>query len=392
MGASCILFRCRGVSCRQALSSIGFFGVTHGLTSLSLHVSPAFFNIDRLLMIMKTFILIFLALACHDTFGQGIQWVNIQTGTDANFRGLSVADDSVAWVSGSNGWVGRSSNGGRTWAFKQVKDFEKSDFRSLYAFDAQTAIIANAGSPAYILRTTDGGTNWTLVYRNDDKEAFIDGTDFWDNKAGMMYGDPIRGRMLLLQTTDGGMTWKEMPENSRPVLKDGEASFAASGTGIRCLEDRKVIIATGGKVSRLWISSDRGLQWSFREPPIIQGGTMTGIFSIAFKDEKTGIITGGDYERDTVKTDHVFYTHDGGKTWQTPVIPTRGMRECVEYIKDNVLVATGKQGSDISYDGGKTWRPLSDEKFYDVIRKARKGSLTLIAGGKGKLSLLKHEK
>jgi photosystem II stability/assembly factor-like uncharacterized protein len=340
---------------------------------------------------MKTFILIFLVSACYYTSGQGIQWVNIQTGTDSNFRGLSVADDSVAWVSGSNGWVGRTKNGGRTWAFKQVKGFEKSDFRSLYAFDAQTAVIANAGSPAYVLRTTDGGTNWMLIYQNNDKDAFIDGMDFWNDKEGMMYGDPIRGRMLLLQTTDGGITWKEMPENSRPVLKEGEASFAASGTGIRCLKDGKVIIATGGKVSRLWISSDKGSHWSFREPPIIQGGTMTGIFSIAFKDEKTGIITGGDYERDTVKTDHVFYTHNGGKTWQPPVIPTRGVRECVEYIKDDVLIATGKQGSDISYDGGKTWKPLSDEKFYDVIRKARKGSLTLIAGGKGKLSLLRHE-
>ena len=341
---------------------------------------------------MKTSIFIFLMLTCQYTFGQEIEWVNIQTGTDANFRGLSVVDDSVAWVGGSNGWVGRTENGGRTWAFRQVKDIEKSDFRSLYAFDAQTAVIANAGSPAYILRTTDGGVSWTLIYRNDDKEAFIDGTDFWNNKDGMMYGDPIQGRMLLLRTADGGMTWKEMPESSRPVLKEGEASFAASGTGIRCLGDKKVIIATGGKVSRLWISDDKGLHWNFLEPPVIQGGTMTGIFSVAFRNGKTGVITGGDYERDTLKTRHIFYTRDAGKTWQSPLVPTRGIRECVEYIKENVLIATGKQGSDISYDGGVNWKPLSDEKFYDVIRKARKGSLTLIAGGKGKLSLLKPEK
>lgn len=327
-----------------------------------------------------------ISLWCH---AQPLQWVAVETGTDANFRGLSVVDDSVAWVSGSNGWVGRTMNGGRTWDFKQVKDLERSDFRSLYGFDAQTAVIANAGSPAYILRTTNGGLTWTTVYQNDDKEAFIDGVDFWNSREGMMYGDPIRGRMLLLRTTDGGVTWKEMPESSRPVLKEGEASFAASGTGIRCLGKEKLIIATGGKVSRVWTSDDKGAHWNFLEPPVIQGRTMTGIFSIAFLNARTGVIAGGDYEQDTLKTDHIFYTRDGGKTWQRPVVPTRGIRECVEYIRKNMLIATGKQGSDISYDGGMHWQPFSDEKLYDVIRKARKGSLLLIAGGKGRLSILK---
>lgn len=339
---------------------------------------------------MKNLFLLFgLGLISLCAGAQSLQWIPIDTGTDANFRGLSVVDDSVAWASGSNGWVGRTVNGGRTWAFKQVKGLEQVDFRSLYAFDAQTAVIANAGSPAYILRTTNGGMTWTTVYQNNDQEAFIDGVDFWNSREGMMYGDPIGGRMLLLRTTDGGMTWKEMPESSRPMLKEGEASFAASGTGIRCLGRGKLIIATGGKVSRVWTSDDKGAHWNFLEPPVIQGRTMTGIFSIAFLNATTGVIAGGDYERDTLVTDHIFYTRDGGKTWQRPVVPTRGIRECVEYIRENMLIATGKQGSDVSYDGGVHWQLLSDERLYDVVRKARKGSLLLIAGGKGRLSILK---
>ncbi len=70
---------------------------------------------------------------------------NILEKLPTSIRGLSVVDDRVAWFSGSKGHVGRTINGGITWTVQQVKDFEKVDFRSLYAFDSLQAIIANAG-------------------------------------------------------------------------------------------------------------------------------------------------------------------------------------------------------------------------------------------------------
>src|ERR1019366_1947591 len=111
-----------------------------------------------------------------------------------------------------------------------------------------------------------------------------------NNKEGIIYGDPIKGRMMILRTHDGGLTWLELPESNRPVLVEGEASFAASGTSIRCLKNNKVIIATGGKVSGLLSSNNKGLKWSSVNTPIIHGQNSTGIFSFAFLNEKTGII------------------------------------------------------------------------------------------------------
>lgn len=332
-----------------------------------------------------------LLLIASKTFSQGFEWLSVEAPKTSNFRGLSVVDDNVAWTSGSNGWIGRTGDGGKTWYFKQVKGFENSDFRSLYAFDSNTAVAANAGSPAHIIRTKDGGLTWEVVYTNEHAQAFIDGTDFWNLREGIMYGDPIEGRMLLLRTIDGGQTWNEVQEKNRPQLGEGEASFAASGTGIRCLPGSKVFIATGGKVSRLWTSEDKGTSWKSLSPPMLQGGTMTGIYSIAFKNGVTGIIVGGDYEKDSLRTNHIFYTRDAGKTWARPATPTRGLRECVEYISDSVVIAVGFPGSDISYDGGLHWQPLSDNKFMYVIRKARNGSLIIAAGGKGQLKRLLHK-
>lgn len=342
---------------------------------------------------MKSLITAFLIpltiLVGSHAFSQPYTLLKCEVEIKSSFRGLSVVDDSVVWVSGSNGWIGSSKDGARSFAFKQVPGYEKFDFRSLFAFDSQRAIIANAGSPAHILQTTDGGQTWNSVYQNDHPDAFFDGVGFWNEREGMIYGDPIGGRMLLLITKDGGKTWNELPESQRPILKDGEASFAASGAGIRCYNKSTVIISTGGKTSRLFISNNSGTSWKIFTPPIIQGESSTGIFSVAFRDKKNGIVVGGDFQKDSLKLNHVLFTKNAGKTWTQPITSTRGYRECVEYISNEVLIATGPSGTDISLNDGKDWQSLSDEKGFHVVRKSRKGKLVVVAGG-GKISRIKN--
>ena len=335
---------------------------------------------------MRLMVLLLLFLASR-VQSQPLSLSNAATNTDASFRALSVVSDSIAWVGGTKGTVGRTTNGGITWSFTQVAQLEKADFRSLYAFNDQKALIANAGSPAHILLTMDGGVSWKEVYKNEHPDAFFDGIDFWNNQEGVIYGDPMQGRMLMLQTTDGGLTWQENVQ--APVVSEGEASFASSGTGIRCMDQRTLLLATGGKVSRLFLSNDKGMNWRQISTPIIQGESTTGIFSVSFMNTKQGIIVGGDYKRDTLRVNHVFFTQNGGKDWMAPKVPTRGYRECVEYINSKLVIATGPGGMDISRDGGKTWLPFSDEKGFSVVRKARKGKLILAAGGKGKIAVLR---
>ena len=319
------------------------------------------------------------------TFSQQI--IKLQEGKNTSIRGLSVVSNSVAWVSGSNGCTARSTDGGTTWSWSQVAGYEKFDFRDIEAFSATDAIIVSAGTPAVILATSDAGRSWQEVYRNSSPDIFLDGMDFWSRKKGIIYGDPISGKMQLLQTEDGGKTWKDISQQLSIPLMSGEASFAASGTAIRTLKNGKVFIATGGAQSRLFFSPNYGSTWRVTDIPVIQGLSSTGPFSIAFKNRKKGIAVGGDYLRDTVRTKNLVLTEDGGVNWTASKIHPYGYRSAIEFITSHMVLTTGPTGTDISSDRGVTWRQLSSDG-YNCVRKAKKGNLVLLAGTGGKISKL----
>jgi photosystem II stability/assembly factor-like uncharacterized protein len=228
-----------------------------------------------------------------------------------------------------------------------------------------------------------------LVYENTKPEAFIDGIDFWNEKEGICFGDPIMGKMLVLRTNDGGLTWNQSIGQSSTVMVEDEASFAASGTSIRCYGHERVIIATGGALSRLLVSENKGSNWKTLVAPIIQGDFSTGIFSLDFISESEGVIVGGDYKKDTLAIHHVFYTSDGGMNWHFPEKPTRGYRECVEFVSSTTAIAVGPSGIDVSYDKGQSWEALSEKKGLHVVRKARNGNLIIVAGNDGRIGVLK---
>lgn len=271
------------------------------------------------------------------------------------FRGLSVVDSKVIWISGQKGLVGRCTDGGTTFHWIRIEGFSKLDFRTLHAFDRKTAVVATAGTPAAILRTSDGGENWVQCYISRDSAMFFDGVGFWDTKHGLIFGDPIKGRMFLMETLDGGKTWNEIPFEDRPQLVEGEAAFAASGTTIRTLPNGHVYIATGGVKSRLWHSRDYGHHWEVFETPILQGKPSQGIFSIAFKDTMNGVIVGGDYLQPNDTIDNCFFTKDGGHTWIRPGRAPEGYRSCVEYCSNGVVITCGSNGAEQGYCGIQDW-------------------------------------
>ena len=319
-------------------------------------------------------IFLLLSLVCSNIHAQQIKILN--TGTKTSLRGLSVVNDKIIWVSGSNGMIGRSIDSGNTWKWVQVKGFEKTDFRDIEAFDENIAVIMGVDAPAYILRTIDGGQTWKLVFENKTKGMFLDAMEFWNNQSGIVIGDPVDGRFFIARTFNGGDTWQNIPEENYPVADSGEACFAASGTNIRKFGNDAACFVTGGLHSRLFIKD------KIIDLPIVQGKETTGANSVAIKNKKIFIVVGGDFNTPDSTYKNCVISNDVGKTWTYPTTPPHGYRSCVEYIDKNQWITCGINGADISNDDGNTWKWISKENF-NVCRKAKDGKSVFFAGGKG---------
>tara|TARA_B100001146_G_scaffold4414_1_gene3890 strand:- start:500 stop:1513 length:1014 start_codon:yes stop_codon:yes gene_type:complete len=298
----------------------------------------------------------FLPLFISLTFGQSISLVTLDSRVESSFRGLSVVNQKVVWVSGTGGTVLRTIDGGKNWENISVPNMEKIDFRDVEGFNKNTAIVMGIASPARFYKTTDGGQNWKLVYFDDREGVFFDGMSFWNKNDGIAFSDPVDGQHLLIRTTDGSNTWHEIPKEGFPHKLNPEFGFAASGTGIPVQGRKTVWLGMGGVKSRVFKSEDGGMNWSVAETPVVHGGQSTGIYSVAFKNKKVGISVGGDYTNQSIKNT-MAYTNDGGATWHLPEKQTHQYRECVAHYRGNIFFAVGPSGFDLTTDNGKNWHP-----------------------------------
>ncbi len=232
-----------------------------------------------------------------------------------HYRGLCVLNDSCAWFSGSRGTVIHTTDGGKHFdtisprstntrftyflpygkqtveSYTQTYDASfsllRKDYRDIWAKNEKEAVIMSAGDSALILKTMDGGKNWTIVYTDFRKDIFLDALEI-DSKTGigMVLGDPIipepiiveasgsaenssafssmtssrskssrnkksrqntksqdpnntRKHFAALYTTDFGSSWNNLPIGDWNLPLDSlESFFAASGTSLVIIESK----------------------------------------------------------------------------------------------------------------------------------------------------------
>jgi photosystem II stability/assembly factor-like uncharacterized protein len=274
-----------------------------------------------------------------------------QSGVTADLRAVVAVDGQTAWASGTGGTWLRTIDEGQTWSSGTVPGAEALDFRSLAAFDARRAIVLSAGSPARMFRTEDAGGSWSEVYRNDAPGIFFDALRFADQVRGYALADPVAGRFVILETTDSGATWHDLPG---PEAKPGEGAFAASNSSLAVLGDQ-LWLGTGGAVARVLRSADRGRTWTAIDVPAPSGAPSRGVFSLAFVGERRGALVGGDYQAPAAPGAFAT-TQDGGATW-TRGAPPPGYRSSIVFLDGARLVTTGTSGTD-SAQLGDDWRAI----------------------------------
>ena len=314
---------------------------------------------------------------------QFLSLTSLDSGVSASFRGLSVVNNSVVWVSGTGGTVLRTIDNGENWKNVSVPEMENTDFRDIHGFNKNIAIVMGIDSPARFFKTIDGGKSWDLVHFDEREGVFYDGMSFWNRKNGIAFSDPVDGKHLIIKTQDGGESWQEILSTAIPKKLDKEFGFAASGTSMPVIGSKLVWLGMGGTKSRVFRSQNGGLDWTVSETPVVHGGQSTGIYSVSFKNSKVGVAVGGDYTNQSIKNT-MAYTEDGGFTWHLPIEQTHQYRECVTYFRKNTFVAVGPSGFDISNDNGKHWKRLfSEVKDLTALSFSRGSNKGYAVGKKG---------
>ena len=316
------------------------------------------------------------------------RWTMQTSGVNARLRGVSAVSERVAWASGSGSTVLRTTDGGATWR-KLTVTSDTLDFRDIDAIDEQTAYVLSAGTgPASrIYKTTDAGKTWTMQFKSDDAKVFLDAMSFWDANHGIVYGDSINGQLYIMTTSDGGRVWSRVPAANLPPPLENEGAFAASGTNIAVFGESHAWIGTGGAAkSRVLRTADGGRSWQVADTPFAAGSS-AGIFSIAFRDAKHGVIAGGDYKKEQEAVDNLAVTNDGGVTW-TLVKGLSGYRSVVAYVPGTkTLIALGPSGGDYSTDDGQTWTTITGPGF-DTFSFVPRKSTGWGAGANGTIGKL----
>ncbi|MBN2025822.1 MAG: hypothetical protein JW854_03605 [Actinobacteria bacterium] len=214
------------------------------------------------------------------TTNGGNSWIVQDAGIESDLKCVAATSAAIAWVAG--GPVYKTTDGGLTWNGQDTGGVQVS---SISAVDENTAwALGSDASPAFVaLKTTDGGSTWAIKKTWKSDINYICNISAVDsNVAWAMISD------IILRTTDGGEDWSYMPTvgewPSGMCALDGNIAWQLS----RYRQVKGSIFKT----------SDGGFNWGE------QASIAQALYSIDAADENVAWCAGGDYSNGVIlKTD-----------------------------------------------------------------------------------------
>src|SRR3990172_7269871 len=249
---------------------------------------------------MKTKIFV-LFLIVNTTFAQ-LMYLELNSGVTTplnyifptNWSGGNVV---AAWVCGDGGVVLKTTSSGGSFINVGVNGIPNNINMNTIAPNRDNSLIAlTAGvrnDTAIIYRTSNGGTNWAVVFRQFGSS--INGI-FFNNTNGLMVGNPVGGRWSVWKINNEGLTFDSagmfIPQNAN------ESGFRNSID----IYSNYTSIFFGTNNSRVYYTTNSGLNWLFMTIP-----NDTNIYSMHFPNSgNTGYIG---------TSSKVYYTSNFGLNW-----------------------------------------------------------------------------
>jgi photosystem II stability/assembly factor-like uncharacterized protein len=271
----------------------------------------------------------------------GLNWSMVHQG------GTSVSSDilericyinaNTGTIVGDGGTILRTTNGGANWV-AQTSPTTGYNFSDVCFIDVNTGFAVGSDeykkksgtskSGGMFVKTTNGGTNWTITYPG----YWIYGVSFVDANTGWISGSSPSGTGGVYKTTNGGSNWTQQLDSLVGYVHffDVNTGLAAGYSGIyrtlnggtnwsKCSNYSAwnfsfINTNTGwarGSNNYVYHTTDNGKNWITQTT-----GHMEASWDISFADSLHGVVSymNGRYARTT----------DGGNTWAIETTGTQG--------------------------------------------------------------------
>ncbi|NQV02125.1 MAG: hypothetical protein HQ542_05745 [Bacteroidia bacterium] len=295
--------------------------------------------------ILLNFPLFFLLIV--SAFPQGT-WERIDVPTTQNLQSVCFTDSLYGWAVGDSGTIIHTTDGGENWGLQDSPIM--NDIVTVFFLDQNLgwASAINYTTPPYgsiLLKTFNGGADWTsLPY--PEENIFITCIHFFDSLTGWMGGKPH----ALVKTIDGGNNWTQAAIDTStlaffPVLK---LVFLNEEVGYAC----------GGMfdiAGVIWRTYNGGDLWFAIDP---SQAPADEVHSIYIFDELNVMGSGGDpdygYGVGMIRSD------DGGINWNYEDIGVQGIAYDLDFrTASQAWSPLGSQRKLIfSLDTGNTWTEM----------------------------------
>lgn len=222
----------------------------------------------------------------------GVTWETQLSGQYTPYTSLFFIDENEGWAGGSN-CIYHTTDKGASWIAQQVPNLN-------YAIKDLFFINHDIGwavcTKRIILKTVDGGVNWTKIMNFTNNMDF-ESVYFNDEMHGCAVGGFHADDGFIMITTDGGNTWSDVsPEDCYGFRR---VTFINSLTGWVC-----GFGGPSGQPAELHNTTDGGLTWT--EHTI---ANYTFLNDIHFVNQDTGMILD--------ENNRVYLTSNGGISWDS---------------------------------------------------------------------------
>lgn len=236
----------------------------------------------------------------YKTTDGGLTWNQQLTEADLGgafyFRNIEFLNENIGFIGTLNSLFLKTTDGGENWT--PVTNITPNPLAICGLNAVNDSTIYGCGAffgPAFIIKSTDAGNNWTHTNMSAFATALVE-ILFIDDLIGYAGGQNNNGAVLL-KTIDGGVTWSEIYNSNIPGEYVWKLQTLATDNNIIFGAVSSVVPRLG----KLIKSGDAGNTWqSFNAPE-------TDIQAVGFITEQKGWMGG--------HTTGFYETNDGGVTW-----------------------------------------------------------------------------